>query len=207
MKIESYIGEIWKDIQGYEGKYQVSNFGRVRSLDRIDAENHFRKGQIMKIKYTTGPGRGEGYARVALRNGSSQKEYQVHRLVATAFIPNPHNLPQVNHKDCNPANNFVFINPDGSVDPEKSNLEWCDVKYNINYADRNEKVSKALSGKEKTYNRKPVKCYSLSGKLLKEYDCVADAAKDTQTQANAITACCKKKKHYYTAGGYKWEYA
>ena len=181
--------EIWKPVPGYEGKYEVSSLGRVRSLDRIDEENHFRKGQIMKTNLL------RGYVRVPLRDGKKQKSYQVHRLVALAFIPNPDNLPQVNHKDCNPGNNNV------------DNLEWCDVKYNINYGDRNKKVSAALSGKERIYNRKPVKCYSLSGELLKEYECIADAANETQTQANAITACCKKKKYYYTAGGYKWEYA
>ena len=192
--------EIWKDIVGYEGLYQVSNFGHVKSLDRVDTENHFRSGQIMKLKYL------RGYARVGLRNGKCQKEYQVHRLVAIAFIPNPKNLPQVNHKDCNPQNNFVFINPDGSVNPEKSNLEWCDAKYNINYGDRNKKTADRLRGMERPYNWKAVNCFSLSGEFLKRYESVEKAASETKTQANAISACCKKRKYYYTAGGYKWEY-
>lgn len=180
--------EIWKDIVGYEGLYQVSNFGRVKSLDRIDAENHFRVGQIMKQKYL------RGYAQVALRNGKRQKEYRVHRLVAIAFIPNPKNLPQVNHKDCNPGNNHV------------ENLEWCDAKYNINYGDRNKKTADRLRGMERPYNWKAVNCFSLSGEFLKRYESVEKAASETKTQANAISACCKKRKYYYTAGGYKWEY-
>lgn len=207
MYTECYLNEIWKDISGYEGMYQVSNFGRVKSLDRIDAENHFRAGQIMKQKMTKGPGRGDGYMRVGLRNGKHQKEYQVHRLVAIAFIPNPKNLPQVNHKDCNPGNNCVFINPDGSVNPEKSNLEWCDAKYNINYGDRNKKTADRLRDRESPYNWKAVNCFSLSGEFLKRYESVEKAAAETKAQANAISACCKKRKYYYTAGGYKWEYA
>lgn len=181
--------EKWKDVPGYEGLYQVSDFGRVKSLDRIDTENHFRKGQIMKQKYL------RGYARVALRNGKHQKEYQVHRLVAIAFIPNPKNLPQVNHKDCNPGNNQV------------ENLEWCDAKYNINYGDRNKKTAVRLRDRKRPYNWKAVNCFSLSGEFLKRYESVEKAAAETKAQANAISACCKKRKYYYTAGGYKWEYA
>ena len=179
--------EIWKDIPGYEGKYQVSNLGRIRSLDRIDDENHFRKGQIMKTKLL------RGYVRVPLRDGKKQKDYQVHRLVALAFIPNPDNLPQVNHKDQDPGNNNV------------DNLEWCDAKYNINYGDRNEKVSKALSGRKNTWCQKPVLCYNLDGNFVCWFESAHAAGKAINTAPTHITACLRGR--YKTAGGFIWKYA
>ena len=193
MYSKCYLNEIWKDIAGYDGLYQVSSFGRVKSLDRIDSENHFRKGQIMKQKMTKGPGRGVGYMRVGLRNGKRQKEYLVHRLVAIAFIPNPYNLPQINHKDGNRSNNCV------------DNLEWCDAKYNINYGDRGKKVSKALNGQKRPQAWIPVLAYNLDGSLAERYDSVKEAGESVKLNPTNITACCRGKQS--TAGGYKWKYA
>lgn len=122
------INEVWKDIEGYEGLYQVSNLGRVKSLERIISDGRHRKERILK-PYDDG----NGYLRVELQS----KPFKLHRLVAQAFIPNPDNLPFVNHKDENPKNNRVFLNDDGSVD--ESNLEWCDNKYNINYGTTQER--------------------------------------------------------------------
>lgn len=117
--------EIWKSILGYEGLYEVSNLGRVRSLDRrvsyTNGQVHIHKGRILK------PGVSNGYMQVHLCNNGSMKQPLVHRLVAEAFIPNPDNLPQVNHKDENPSNNNV------------DNLEWCTSEYNINYGTRTNK--------------------------------------------------------------------
>ena len=112
--------EIWKDVKGFEGFYQVSNLGRVRSLDRISvSENRSAqkiKGTIKKVKVGK-----NGYYMVMFYKDSKYKCAYVHRLVAQAFIPNPDNLPQVNHKDEIRTNNCV------------DNLEWCDSKYNNNY--------------------------------------------------------------------------
>ena len=99
--------EIWKDIEGYEGLYQVSNMGRVRSL---------RRNIILKSKRETNE-----YERVVLSTNNIPKLYSIHRLVAMAFIPNPNNYPIVNHKDEDRTNNRV------------DNLEWCTQKYNVNY--------------------------------------------------------------------------
>ena len=138
--------EIWKDVKGFEGFYQVSNLGRVRSLDRIAvSENRSTqkiKGAIKKVKVGK-----NGYYMVMFYKDSKYKCAYVHRLVAQAFIPNPDNLPQVNHKDEIRTNNCV------------DNLEWCDSKYNNNYGtkiDRHmghyvsdetkEKISKANIG-------------------------------------------------------------
>ena len=108
--------EIWKDIIGYEGLYQVSSLGRVRSLDRYDERNCFRKGKVLS------PGiKPDGYLVVVLSCNGKHKTIKVHRLVAQAFIPNPDGLPQVNHKNEDKSNNRV------------ENLEWCDAKYNINF--------------------------------------------------------------------------
>lgn len=109
--------EIWKDIKGYEKMYQVSNLGRVRSLDRFDGAGHFIKGQI--IKGVTGQ---EGrYQQVGLSKKGKKKRLYVHRLVAYAFCPNPYNKPLVNHIDENKQNNRY------------DNLEWVTNKENCNH--------------------------------------------------------------------------
>ena len=121
--------EIWKPVVGYEGLYEVSSFGRVRSLDRYDGRA-YKRGCILKPKIQS------NYLRVSLCNGGKCKQQSIHRLVAQAFIPNPNNLPMVNHKDENKANNMVWINEDGSIDYDKSNLEWCDYSYNTSYSNK-----------------------------------------------------------------------
>lgn len=122
--------EIWKDIEGYEGLYQVSNLGRVRSFDRIDRLGRLRPGVILRPLMNT-----YGYIQVSFCKEGKEKKLQVHRLVAQAFIPNPEGLPQINHKDENPKNNRV------------DNLEWCDGKYNCNYGTRNERQVQTMISK------------------------------------------------------------
>lgn len=136
--------EIWRSVVGYEGLYEVSSYGRVRSLDRYDGRNHFIKGRIMKQNNDR-----RNYMSIQLCLNGKIKKYFVHRLVAQTFIPNYDNLPEVNHKDENPGNNNV------------DNLEWCDRSYNINYGTRKDKVraSQLKSGfwtglSEKEYYRK-----------------------------------------------------
>lgn len=104
--------EIWKDIAGYEGKYQVSNLGRVRSL-----QYHNTKG-IRRIGYLKTAVDNKGYLRCALSKNNKLTTFKVHRLVASAFISNEENLPQINHKDGNKLNNHV------------KNLEWCNNSQN-----------------------------------------------------------------------------
>ena len=112
-------GEIWKDIDGFEGIYQISNYGRVKALPKYTFSRGYpqlRKEKMLKPYYT---GKCRNYLTVSLSDG---KQYKIHRLVAQAFIPNPHNYPVVNHKDENPSNNAV------------TNLEWYTHQYNIRYS-------------------------------------------------------------------------
>lgn len=127
--------EIWRDIQGFEGIYMISNLGNLKSLDRIvnckNGKCRIRRGVCFKVCKDNR----NRYKYVTLwdRNGKFLKT-SIHRLVAQAFIPNPDNLPEVNHKDENKANNKV------------DNLEWCTHKYNINYGTCKQRISKALTG-------------------------------------------------------------
>ena len=115
--------EIWKDIKGYEGKYQISNKGRVKSL----GNNKTKKEKIRDGKIDN-----RGYKRISLCKNGKEKKYSIHRLVAQAFLPNPDNLPVVNHKDENKLNNNV------------ENLEWCTQEYNVNYSGSNGRPGKKV---------------------------------------------------------------
>ena len=135
--------EVWRDIEGFENKYQISNYGRVKSLSRI-RKNKGNSVATIKERILKGKSDKDGYIEYALCIGSHKKMkfFRAHRLVAQAFIPNPNNYPIINHRDENPKNNFVWVNEDGTVNLEKSNLEWCDYKYNTNYSIH--KVSKQI---------------------------------------------------------------
>ena len=174
--------EYWRDIKGYEGLYQVSNYGRVRSVDRTVLYEDGRignfKGKIRKIKINN-----SGYCLVILNN---HKSYLVHRLVAEAFIPNPNNLPCVNHKDEDKQNNFVFVNEDETVDLEKSNLEWCTQKYNCNYG------SKQITNITSKHN-KPILQFDLENKLIKEWVSSRQASRELGYSQGNISSCCNGK--------------
>lgn len=152
--------EIWKDVVGFEGLYEVSNFGRVKSKERID--EYVSNGTIMhrrrreailfpkKIK--------TGYLQVTLYKNGKCVYSRVHRLVAEAFLPNPDNLPIVNHKDEIKTNNFV------------NNLEWCTIEYNNNYGTHQqiakEKLSKSVIG------------FNDDGEILYEFKSIAEARRN-----------------------------
>ena len=172
--------EVWKDIPGYEGLYQVSNLGKVKSLNKY----HHKREQILKSRITK-----YGYYETALCKNGKMKFIGTHRLVALAFIPNLLNKEQINHKDGNKLNNFV------------DNLEWCTSLENIHHAIRTglEKVY----GHE-NYNAKEVRQLDLDGNFIKKYKCLKYAQQETGIKYTDISLVCHGKRK--TAGGYKWEF-
>lgn len=184
--------EIWKDIVydgvTYEG-YQVSNLGRVKSLNY---RNTNKEGVLRTTKSKL------GYLRVHLSKDGKGKMFSVHRLVAEAFITNPLYLPQVNHKDENKENNYAGTPENDYID---GNLEWCDSKYNINYGNRNNKVSEKL----KIYKpSKPVLQYSLYGEFIREWVSAHEIQRKLGYNRAGVRQCCIGKIKTYK--GYIWKY-
>ena len=187
--------EIWRtaiyDGIVYEGLYKVSNLGRILSL------NYKNTG---KSKLMTPVDDGCGYLKVNLSKNGETKTCKVHRLVAQTFIPNPENLPEVNHIDEDKTNNFVFLNEDGTVNKEKSNLEWKSHRDNCNHGTRNERASKALTNGKLS---KPVLQLSLSGDLIREWESTQECGRNGFNQG-AVAACCRGERK--THKGFRWEY-
>lgn len=145
--------EEWRDVEGYEGIYQVSSGGRVKSMRRLKKSrgSGFTEVNEKFIKLHLNQ---RGYCQAPLCKDNVVRMLAVHRLVAKAFIPNPDNLPQVNHRDECKTNNTVWFNEDGTVDLEKSNLEWCDNKYNSRYGTRGQRIGDKLRGVQFSDERK-----------------------------------------------------
>ena len=161
--------EEWRDIKGYEGAYQVSSYGRIRSFKN-------NKVKVLKAQHHY-----KGYLFVTLLKNGISKKYKVHRLVAQAFIPNPNNYPQVNHKDEVKDNNVV------------ENLEWCTASYNNTYNNKAKKIGE-------THNKKVI-CLN-TGEI---FDSVKDARNKYNIKGRSnISECCKGKRK--TAGGMRWAY-
>ena len=175
--------EIWRDVVGYENLYKISNLGNVMSLKR-------KKPKLLK------PGKdGNGYLFVILSNHNKYlKEIKVHRLVAQAFLPNPNNLPQVNHKDENKTNNRV------------ENLEWCTQQYNLNFGTAPDRRSKKLSKilKNRKDQSKPVLQYDKNDIFINEYPSIKDAQRKTGVHQGNICMVCRGKLK--STGGYVWRY-
>ena len=180
--------EVWKDIKNYEGLYQVSNLGNVRSIDRykeIIVKNQYGKYVCNKFYkgYTLNPQIYMGYKCIGLYNNGKYKIKKVHRLVAEAFIPNPENKPQVNHIDGNKLNNNI------------NNLEWNTAGENTYHAYKNNLI--------KHYNRE-INQYDLGGNFIKTWNSAKDIEIKINIHNSAICNCCKNKRK--TAGGYIWKY-
>jgi hypothetical protein len=134
------MAEIWKAVTGYEGLYEVSSLGNVRSLDRVIRSKHngttLRKGRILTPFYEEK----KGYYQVALSKDGKEKKQRIHRLVATAFLDNPFNYTDINHKDEIKTNNKV------------DNLEWCTRKYNNNYGTKPQRTSATMKERYRKIN-------------------------------------------------------
>lgn len=173
--------EEWKDIKGFEGLYQVSTSGQVRSLDRVVTNGSVSYKKLGRI--ISSSNNGTGYLFINLSKNGKHKRVYIHRLVADAFLNNPYNYPQVNHKDENKANNCV------------SNLEWCDSKYNNNYGTRLKRLSKSRG--------KVVAQYTLSGSLVRCFDSINQAALSVNRTPSNIRECIKG--NVLSSGGYMWK--
>ena len=156
--------EVWKDVVGYEGLYQVSDRGNVRSVIRKDSIGRKCGGRILKLIPNA-----NGYIRVGLCKNGIRKKKHIHRLVAEAFIPNPNSFPQVNHKDEVKDNNNV------------ENLEWCTGKYNINYGTSIERSVKARSKKVRAVNIK-------TGEVIR-FKSTAEAERKGYSRGRVSDAC------------------
>lgn len=188
--------EIWKPIKGYEGYYEISNYGNVKGVDRY-IKNKWGtltlwKGRLLKLKIDD-----DGYNRVGLYKNGKYSNYGVHRLVAEAFIPNQNNLPQINHKNENKTDNFVYVNSYGTVNIEKSNLEWCTNEYNLKYGHRLEKAQEK--------RKIPILQFTKELEFVAYYKSATDAALINGFDNSNITWCAKG--HLKSAYGYVWLFA
>lgn len=171
--------ENWKDIKGYEGLYQVSNLGRIKSLEFRNHKYNFQKEKILKPN-KSGTCK---YLAITLSKNKKRKRYLIHRLVAETFISNPYNFAQINHKDENKQNNC------------ENNLEWCTRNYNMNYGTQIERAHKK--------QRKKINQYDLNGNFIKQWDSIADIIKELKD--TNVYKCCVGK--YKQSKGYIWKYA
>lgn len=181
--------EEWKDIEGYECVYQVSNFGRVRSLDHYVEGRHPRNPNFPFINFIPGkikklrPHKA-GYWLVDLWKGKKQQTCTVHRLVAKAFIPNPHNLPEVNHIDEDKSNSIV------------TNLEWVTRTGNMRHGTCGERMGRG--------HWVSVIQMTPDGKFIKKWQCTQHAADALGLSMTHIIEVCRGKAKTY--GGFKWKY-
>ena len=178
----------WKDIIGYENEYQINQFGEIRTLK--DSPK-LKKYNVLKPQIN----KRNGYVYQMLYKNGKEKLLRVHRLVAMAFLPNPNNLPQVNHKDGNKQNNSV------------DNLEWCEQSYNMKHAFKTglEKPSeKQKAAVRKTNEKKRKRVVRTMGDEKNEYESATVAARKNNVGISTICRYCNKKR--MPKDGASWQY-
>ncbi len=201
--------EVWRPVVGLEGRYEVSNLGRVKTLHHMNSS----RVQIMKTEFN-----GEDYERVEFRVDGVRHKYAVHRLVAEAFVPNPESKPCVDHIDGNRRNNHAC------------NLRWCTHQENMNYPGVRKTMSdQRMGNKNHMFGKKmpkescekmsiahkklvgakhpgsiPVAQYSLDGTFMRQWSCASDASSSTGINRGAIQNCCRGTAK--SSGGYIWHY-
>ena len=173
--------EIWKDIPEYEGIYQVSNLGRVRSVDRFSRHGHRLRGKLLSRLNV-----GKGYVAVGLNKDGTRRQFYVHRLVAFAFVSGYEDGFEVNH-----------INED-KEDNRASNLEWVNHITNINHGTGRKRQF------EKLYTKKKVEMYSIDGEFISSFESACQAGRSISVRVSHIAECCRGICK--TAYGYKWKY-
>lgn len=191
--------EVWKDIEGFEGLYQVSNLGRVKSLEkkvRPNRGSYVHKERIMTSNCTT-----HRYRRIILKHNGKKTCRYIHRLVAQAFIPNPENKPQINHKNGDRYFNHV------------SNLEWCNQNENMihSYAiGLRTSPMKGVNGGNHPASTSVIQICPETNKIINKFDSLIEAANslgvnNPRSTSCSISSACSGK--YHTAAGFKWKYA
>lgn len=196
------MNEEWKSVVGYEGLYEVSNLGRVKSLERIAYKGKKHSQLFIVPSKILSPKKTKcGYLAAHLSKDGKDCHIFIHRLVAQAFLPNPEGLPQVNHKDEDKTNNAVW------------NLEWCSAAYNNAYGTHNERCAEANRRRKPTAaaiqkaaekHKKPVIALK-DGVVVLRYDSAADANRDNKNFSYiGISACCNGRINTYR--GYKWQF-
>ena len=187
--------EIWKDIEGYEGIYQVSNLGRVRSLDRYYTKPHPRNGVPTKYfkrgSIRTNHTLRNGYTNVMLKFEGGKKNFMVHRLVAKAFVPGYFEGADVNHKDCNRQNNHA------------DNLEWMTRRDNLIY--NNYKNASAMEQIHRS-QRKPIIQMTMDGEYIREWPSIYAAHLALGLDSKSISGACRQRYGMKTCGGYRWKF-
>ena len=187
--IDSSI-EIWKDIPGYEGLYQISNFGQVKSLKRLVSNgNGIRSIEEKKLKQRKWEGH---YFQVKLSKNGKVKTHYVHKLVATAFLDNPNNYQIINHIDGNGFNNNI------------ENLEWCTQKYNVNHAWQNKLCESVRESAKHSKGVPPKKVIQLdsNNNIINVYSSVTEAKKLLNITEAQVRGSIKKKKKKFNL---RWE--
>lgn len=181
--------EIWKIIDNFSS-YEISSYGRLRSTNHTVIRGNNRP-MTVKSKILTPDKNRKGYLMINLRSDDGKlKKVLIHRLVAQAFIPNPDNLPQVNHKDENKLNNHT------------NNLEWCTNKYNANYGSRGKRISKSLTNNGKI--SKTILQFDKNNNLIREWVSMNQIKRELNYNPGNIYKCCRRE--YRQAYGYIWEY-
>ena len=190
--------EIWKPVVGYEGLYECSNLGNVRSL------NYRHTNTIKTLSPSINK---DGYIRVHLWKNCKGKVLAVHRLVAEAFLPNPDNKPEIDHINTIKTDNTVFLNEDGSINYEKTNLRWVTKKENMNNPLTIKDLSKIRIGNENAKSiYRAVLQYTKDGKLIKEWASMNSAARELKISRSGICDCCNGRNRCKSYGGYVWRY-
>lgn len=190
--------EIWKtavyDGEIYEGLYKVSNWGRILSLNY----NHTGKPGLMNPGKDT-----NGYSMVIFWKNGEPKTLKVHRLVAQTFLPNPENKPCINHKiegDEGKTINMVFFNEDGTIDKERTTIEWVTYKENNDYGTRTERAAKArINGKKS----KKVLQFTLDGEFVREWESTQECGRNGFNQGH-VAECCRGERK--THKGFRFMY-